>query len=103
MRFDGLGNVVARIGDGPFTIMMDGHIDCVGVGDPTAWAYDPFAGKLEDGKVFGRGAVDELPAIACMAYGAVHAARTRLAAGVTLYLVRLGARGGLRRLPACCT
>jgi putative selenium metabolism hydrolase len=68
--FDGLGSVVARIGDGPFTVMMDGHIDCVGVGDPSAWAYDPFAGKLEDGKVYGRGAVDELPGIACAAYGA---------------------------------
>src|SRR5512145_1272536 len=59
--FDGLGSVVARVGTGPFTILMDGHIDCVGVGDPSAWAYDPFAGKLEDAKVFGRGAVDELP------------------------------------------
>lgn len=67
--FDGLGSVVARIGSGPFTIMMDGHIDCVGVGDPGAWAYDPFVGKLEDGKVLGRGAVDELPGIACAAYG----------------------------------
>ena len=68
--FDGLGTVVARIGDGPFTILMDGHIDCVGVGDPAAWSHDPFEGKLEDGKIWGRGAVDELPAIAGMAYGA---------------------------------
>lgn len=68
--FDGLGSVVARIGNGPFKIMMDGHVDCVGVGDPASWKYDPFKGKLEDGKVFGRGAVDELPAIASMAYGA---------------------------------
>jgi len=70
VRFDALGSVVARIGRGPFTVMMDGHIDCVGVGDPGAWRWDPFAGKLEDGRVYGRGAVDELPAIACMAHGA---------------------------------
>lgn len=69
-RFDRLGNVMARIGRGPKTILMDGHIDCVGVGDREAWSYDPFRGKREDGKVYGRGAVDELPAIACMAYGA---------------------------------
>lgn len=69
VRFDGLGSVVARIGSGPLTIMMDGHIDTVGVGDAAAWEYDPFAGKLEDGKIYGRGAVDELPAIAGMAYG----------------------------------
>lgn len=84
--FDGLGNVVARLGDGPLTILMDGHIDCVGVGDPDAWEHDPFEGKLEDGKVWGRGAVDELPAIACMAYGAKLARERDLPTDVTLYL-----------------
>ena len=69
--FDKLGTVVARIGNGPLKILMDGHIDCVGIGDPAAWAHDPFEGKLEDGKIWGRGAVDELPAIACMAMIAV--------------------------------
>lgn len=68
-RFDGLGSVIASVGDGPLTILMDGHIDCVGVGDPESWSYDPFAGKREAGRVYGRGAVDELPAIAAMAYG----------------------------------
>lgn len=67
--YDGLGSVVAICGEGPFTIMMDGHIDCVGVGDPAAWRFDPFAGKLEEGRVWGRGAVDELPGIVCAAYG----------------------------------
>lgn len=69
VRFDGLGSVVARMGSGPLHILFDGHIDCVGVGDPANWDHDPFQGKLEDGKVWGRGAVDELPAIACMAHG----------------------------------
>jgi putative selenium metabolism hydrolase len=68
--FDRLGTVVGRVGSGPFKILMDGHIDCVGVGDPAAWTFDPFQGKHEDGKIWGRGAVDELPAIACMAYAA---------------------------------
>ena len=87
VRFDGIGSVVARVGDGPFVIMMDGHIDCVGIGDPQAWTYDPFAGKLEGGKVHGRGAVDELPAIACMAYGAKLLLERGLPAGVQLVLV----------------
>lgn len=69
--FDRLGNVVARLGQGPLKILMDGHIDCVGVGDPAAWEFDPFQGKFARGEVWGRGAVDELPAIACMAYGAL--------------------------------
>jgi putative selenium metabolism hydrolase len=87
VRFDGLGSVVARVGEGPLVIMMDGHIDCVGVGDPQAWTYDPFAGKLEGGKVHGRGAVDELPAIACMAYGAKLLQESGLPLGVQIMLV----------------
>ncbi len=85
-RFDRLGNVVARLGDGPLTILLDGHIDCVGIGDASAWAHDPFIGKLEDGKVWGRGAVDELPAIACMAYGLSMARERGLPPDVTVYL-----------------
>jgi putative selenium metabolism hydrolase len=84
--FDRLGNVVARIGDGPLKILMDGHLDCVGVGDQKAWDHDPFQGKFEDGKVWGRGAVDELPAIACMAYGAKVLAERGVPGNVTLYL-----------------
>ncbi|MFB3140373.1 MAG: M20/M25/M40 family metallo-hydrolase, partial [Candidatus Acidiferrales bacterium] len=86
--FDRLGTVVARIGKGPLKMLMDGHIDCVGVGDPKAWEHYPFQGKIEDGKVWGRGAVDELPAIACMAYGAkILAERGQdIADHVTLYL-----------------
>jgi putative selenium metabolism hydrolase len=84
--FDKLGNVIAKIGSGPLTILMDGHIDCVGVGDPAAWGFDPFEGKHEDGKVWGRGAVDELPAVACMAYAARIAKDQGLLEDVTLYL-----------------
>lgn len=84
--FDRLGNVVARIGNGPLKILMDGHIDCVGVGDPQAWEFDPFRGKLEDGKIWGRGAVDELPAVACMAYAAKLLEHRGFPAAVTLYL-----------------
>lgn len=84
--FDDLGTVVARIGTGPFTILMDGHIDCVGVGDPGSWAFDPFEGRQIDGQVWGRGAVDELPAIAAMAYGARIAVDRGFPEGVTLYL-----------------
>ena len=83
---DRLGNVVARIGNGPLKILIDGHIDCVGVGDPDAWEHDPFEGKLEDGKVWGRGAVDELPVVACAAYGAKMLIERGVPDEVTLYL-----------------
>jgi putative selenium metabolism hydrolase len=84
--FDKLGNVVATVGTGPLKILMDGHIDCVGVGDPNAWTYDPFQGKHEGGKVYGRGAVDELPAVACMAYAARLLKDRGVPEEVTLYL-----------------
>jgi len=86
VHFDRLGNVVARIGNGPLKILMDGHIDCVGIGDAEAWGHDPFEGKLEDGKVWGRGAVDELPAIACMAHGMRLAREVGIPDAVTVYL-----------------
>jgi len=84
--FDRLGTVVARIGNGPLKILLDGHIDCVGIGDPKAWDFDPFQGKHENGKVWGRGAVDELPAIACMAYGAKILLENGVPDEVTVYL-----------------
>jgi len=83
---DGLGTVVARIGSGDFKILFDGHIDCVGVGDRASWTFDPFAGKHEDGEIWGRGAVDELPAIAGMAYGAKILKERGMPDGVSLYL-----------------
>lgn len=84
--FDKLGNVIARIGNGPLKILMDGHIDCVGVGDPSAWEFDPFEGKMEDGKIWGRGAVDELPSVACSAYGAKLLMERGVPDDITLYL-----------------
>ena len=84
--FDGLGSVVGRIGSGDFKILFDGHIDCVGVGDIANWEFDPFAGKFEDGEIWGRGAVDELPAIAAMAYGAKMLKDRGIPDGVSLYL-----------------
>jgi putative selenium metabolism hydrolase len=84
--FDELGTVVARTGSGPFTVLFDGHVDCVGVGDPAAWPHDPFRGRFEDGQIWGRGAVDELPAIAAMAYGAKILIDRGLPAHVTLLL-----------------
>ncbi|MFA7330383.1 MAG: YgeY family selenium metabolism-linked hydrolase [Candidatus Delongbacteria bacterium] len=86
VHFDGLGSVIARVGNGPLHLLFDGHIDCVGVGDAASWSHDPFQGKREDGKVWGRGAVDELPAIACMAHGMAALKRAGWPEGVTVWL-----------------
>src|SRR3954447_26704822 len=56
VHFDRMGNILGRIGDGPRTLLYDSHIDTVGVGDPDAWEWDPFIGKVENGVLFARGA-----------------------------------------------
>lgn len=61
---DGLGNVVGKIGSGKIKILYDAHIDTVKVTDTDNWQYPPFDGKIVDGKIYGRGAVDEKPAMA---------------------------------------
>ena len=69
VRFDKMGNVFGRVGRGPTTIVYDSHIDTVGVGDPSAWRWDPFQGKVEDGVLYARGACDEKGSTPGMIYG----------------------------------
>lgn len=70
IKIDGLGNILGRIGSGKTVIAMDGHLDTVGVGDPSAWTRDPYQGEVKDGIIFGRGASDMEGAMASMVYGA---------------------------------
>ena len=84
-RFDKMGNVIGRIGKGPRTIVFDSHIDTVGIGDPTVWQWDPFAGKVEDGILFARGAVDEKGSTPGMIYGLAIARDLGLLEGWTAY------------------
>lgn len=69
VRFDKMGNILGRIGNGPRTIVFDSHIDTVGVGDPEEWQWDPFEGKVEDGVLYARGACDEKGSTPGMVYG----------------------------------
>ncbi|MDY0303275.1 MAG: YgeY family selenium metabolism-linked hydrolase [Sphaerochaeta sp.] len=66
IRIDGLGSVVARIGNGPKQLAIDGHIDTVEVGNLANWEFDPFCGDIKDGKVWGRGASDQKGGAASM-------------------------------------
>jgi len=60
VRIDGLGNLLARVGSGPKKLVIDAHIDTVGIGDRSQWKRDPFSGEIEGGLVHGRGASDQL-------------------------------------------
>lgn len=61
---DSFGNAIGKIGNGPIKIMYDAHIDTVKVTETENWIRPPFSGVIENGKIYGRGAVDEKPAMA---------------------------------------
>ena len=83
--FDSMGNTVGKIGSGPRTILFDSHIDTVGIGDPAEWEWDPFQGKVEDGRFYARGACDEKGSTPGMIYGLALAHRMGLLDGWTAY------------------
>jgi putative selenium metabolism hydrolase len=85
VRFDKMGNSIGRIGNGPKVIVFDSHIDTVGVGDPSEWDWDPFAGKVEDGRLYARGACDEKNSTPGMVYGLAFARDLGLLDGYTAY------------------
>ncbi len=84
---DPLGNVLGRIGNGPRVIAFDAHLDTVDVTDRDQWECDPFTGKLEDGKVFGRGAVDQKAGMAGMVYAGAVMKELDLLDGLQVWMV----------------
>lgn len=65
-RVDRCGNFITELGSGPYALVYDAHMDTVGPGDLSAWPHDPYAGKVADGAVWGRGASDNKGALASM-------------------------------------
>lgn len=59
-------NLYARFGRGGPHLCFAGHIDVVPPGDETAWTHPPFAAAVDDGVLYGRGAVDMKGGIAAM-------------------------------------
>ena len=55
----------AEVGQGDRLIGVLSHVDVVPAGED--WTYDPFGAQLDDGKIYGRGAIDDKgPAIASL-------------------------------------
>ncbi|MEM7397222.1 MAG: YgeY family selenium metabolism-linked hydrolase, partial [Verrucomicrobiota bacterium] len=86
VTIDPLGNVLGRIGSGPVTIALDGHVDTVDVGDPDQWDRDPFSGDVEDGIVYGRGTSDMKGGVASAVYAGAMLKKNGLPDNVTLYV-----------------
>lgn len=51
-------NLFARLGQGGPHLAFGGHVDVVPPGELPRWTYDPFAGEIVDGMLYGRGAAD---------------------------------------------
>jgi succinyl-diaminopimelate desuccinylase len=64
-------NLFARIGASAPNLMFAGHTDVVPPGDEKAWRHPPFAGALDGGMLYGRGAVDMKGGIACFVAAAL--------------------------------
>ncbi len=61
-RNDYAGNPIAvgvwNGAGGGRSLILNGHIDVVPPGEHSAWKDDPFSGKIENGRLYGRGATD---------------------------------------------
>jgi putative selenium metabolism hydrolase len=69
VEVDDWGNVVGSLGSpgGP-CVLLDAHMDTVGVTNPDEWAHDP-GGELSDGRLYGRGAMDMKGPLAAAVHG----------------------------------
>jgi len=64
--YEGRPNVVRSVkgtGHGRSMILM-GHVDSVPVENRNLWKHDPWGGEIEDGKLYGRGALDQKGGVA---------------------------------------
>ena len=69
----GVENLFARWGSsnkGP-SFAFNGHTDVVPVGELGKWTFDPFGAEIENGFMYGRGAVDMKSAVAAFVAAAV--------------------------------
>jgi succinyl-diaminopimelate desuccinylase len=64
-------NLYARIGTEKPNLVFAGHTDVVPPGEEAAWRHPPFAGEIEGGMLYGRGAVDMKGGIACFVAAAL--------------------------------
>ncbi len=69
VEVDDFGNVIGSIGrDDHPCVLLDAHLDTVGVGTPGAWTTNPW-GERKGKVIFGRGAMDMKGPLAAAIYG----------------------------------
>lgn len=70
-------NVIATVGSGDPVIMLHAHIDTVPIAADEAgkWSMDPYAAEVRDGRLYGKGSVDDKAPLAAMMVTVLHAAQ----------------------------
>lgn len=66
---------VIETGDGPETLGILSHVDVVPSGNPKEWDTNPFEAAVKDGRVYGRGALDDKGMIIASLYAMKAAAQ----------------------------
>lgn len=82
-------NVIATVGQGDPVIMLHAHIDTVPIAADEAakWSVDPYGAAIKDGRIYGKGSVDDKAPLAAMMVALSHAAEHRDQLRGTLVLV----------------
>ncbi len=86
-EIDRFGNVVGKIGEGRTRIIFDAHLDTAGIGDRSSWRFDPYAGDLKAGKVYGHGAANNKAGLAAIVYAGAIIQELDLANECTIYVI----------------
>ena len=92
----GLVGRLPGMGGGP-TLMLNGHVDVVPIGDPQAWTFPSFDGSIRGGNLHGRGSCDMKAGViaAHWAVQAIRSARIALRGDLLLATVQGEEDGGL--------
>jgi succinyl-diaminopimelate desuccinylase len=48
------------------SVLFNGHLDTVPVGDESLWSFDPYRAEISDGWMYGRGVADDKGAVGCV-------------------------------------
>ena len=91
-------NLVAEIkGEKPGKVLIfNGHSDVVAAGDPEDWTHPPFAGVIEDGKLYGRGATDMKAGLTALALAMIEIKeQDLLKAGTIRFIITVGEEIGM--------
>ncbi len=80
--FSGRPNVVGRLrgSENGMALAFNGHVDVVPAGQEELWKHGPWEGKLDGGRVYGRGACDMKAGLAAV----IFAVKALLDAGIDL-------------------